>query len=282
MNDLILVFLIIFIIVRVIGLAVSLDFYYDTRKNKFKIFSIGWALWIIAAIMPIYSTLVKDAFLVDLLLVLNVLFFSLGALFYGWGIYKYFLTVPVKIIESLIIITIAATILFWLIIGKSAVLIFLAIFIYALLISTYIIPPFKKENFKKFIGKSIRWYFTPIFIMLTYIPVSIVIYLHGYGFGLYSSNDVVLIILNYIPTIGATFLMIVLLVHLEYNISSREKFDLKDKYSHELGNIMQAIFTSYDLIKAKREPTQEVAELEALLETKLDEASALIKQIRKL
>ena len=71
-------------------------------------------------------------------------------------------------------------------------------------------------------------------------------------------------------------------MHLEYTLSNREKFDLKDTYSHELGNIMQAIFTTFDLIKTKREPKKDLAELETMLETKLNEASALIKEIRKL
>jgi hypothetical protein len=91
-----------------------------------------------------------------------------------------------------------------------------------------------------------------------------------------------LIVITYVPGIVTTLLLIILLVHLEYSISNREKFDLKDKYSHELGNIMQAIFTTFDLIKTKREPKKEVAELEALLETKLNDASNLIKEIRKL
>jgi len=76
MNDLVLLCLIILIVSRVIGLAVSLDFYFERRKNQFIIFGIGWALWILAALMPIYSSLVKDVFLVGLLLLLNMFFFA--------------------------------------------------------------------------------------------------------------------------------------------------------------------------------------------------------------
>ena len=45
---------------------------------------------------------------------------------------------------------------------------------------------------------------------------------------------------------------------------------------------MQAIFTAFDLIKTKREPNKEVVELEEILESKLKDASDLIKDIRKL
>ena len=132
--------------------------------------------------------------------------------------------------EWLIIIIISIPIFLLLTIGFSAARVFLAISIYVSFISTYIIPPLKKKNFKKFIGKSIWWYFSPILVILVYFPVSILIYLQGYGYGLYNSNDVVLILLNYIPTISATILMLILFVHLEYNLSTREKFELKDTY----------------------------------------------------
>ena len=254
MNDLVLLCLLFFIVVRAIGLGVSLDFYYDTKQNKFILFSIGWSLWIIAALIPIYSNLVKDIGLIELLLMLNLLFFSLGGIFYMWGIYKYFLSVPVKIMEALIVISIVVPFLVLFTIGDTSAIIFSGIFLYGLLISTYIIPPLKKENFKKFIGKSIRWYYVIIFIILIYIPVSLINYSRGYAYGLYDSDDSTLIMLNYIPTIGATILLIILLVHLEYTISNREKFDLKDRYSHDLGNILQAIYTTLDLIKTKREP----------------------------
>jgi len=281
-NDLILVCLIIFIIARVIGLAVSLDFYYDTRKKKFKIFGIGWVWWILAAFMPIYSTLVKDPRLIELLLVLNILFASLGAIFYGWGIFKYFLEVPVKVMVALIIISIAVPLILFLTISYTAAVIFSVIIFNSIFFSAYIVPPLKKKNFTKFIGKSIRWYFAPILIAFIYIGAALISYSQGYSYGLYESDDAFLIVITYVPAIVTTLLLIILLVHLEYTLSNREKFDLKDKYSHELGNIMQAIFTTFDLIKTKREPKKEVAELEALLETKLNDASNLIKEIRKL
>ena len=246
------------------------------------IFSIGWVLLTLATVMPIYSSLVKDAFLVGLFLLLNMMLFSLGTLFFGWGISKYFLSVSVKIMESLIFITLVIPIFLLLTIGLSAARVFLALFIYMLLIGAFIIPPIKKKNFKKFIGKSIGWYYFLIFLILMYFPISLFIYLRGYSYGLYNSNDIVLILLNYILTISVTILWVIFLVQLEYNISSREKFDLKDKYSHNLGNIMQAIFTTFDLIKTKREPKRELVELEEILENKLKDASDLIKEIRKL
>ena len=282
LNNLVLLCLLIFIVIRAIGLGISVDFYYDTKQEKFILLGIAWALWILAALMPIYSNLVKDTGLVEFLLLLNVLFFLLGGIFCIWGLGKYFLSVPAKLMGSLIIISIALPFLVLLTIGYFAAMVFSAIFVYGLLITTYIIPPLKKQNFKKYIGKSIRWYYVTIFIILIYIPISMIIYFQGYSYGLYDTDDTILIILSYIPALGASILLIILLVHLEYTISNREIFDLKDKYSHELGNIMQAIYTTLDLIKSRREPKTELSELEILLENKIIEASNLIKEIRKL
>ena len=84
------------------------------------IFSIGWVLLILATLMPIYSSLVKDSFLVGLFLSLNMIFFSLSTIFFGWGISKYFLSVPIKILEYLIFIALVIPIFLLLTIGFSA------------------------------------------------------------------------------------------------------------------------------------------------------------------
>ena len=103
-----------------------------------------------------------------------------------------------------------------------------------------------------------------------------------YQYGLYNAEDPLVISLYYIPSISSTALLIVLLVHLEYTISSREKFGLKDKYSHNLGNIMQTITSSSDLIKISANLNNQDASNLNLINKKCKEASRLIKEIRKL
>jgi light-regulated signal transduction histidine kinase (bacteriophytochrome) len=75
----------------------------------------------------------------------------------------------------------------------------------------------------------------------------------------------------------------VFLVHLEYNISNSQKFQLKDKYSHEMGNILQVIQSSIDLLSQKKDQN-DVDSLEGreLIKTKCQEASTLIREIRDL
>ena len=81
MNDLVLLSLIFFICVRVIGLGISIDFLNATKAEKFKFLTLGWLFWILAALTPIFSNLVENIYLEEVLLVLNAFLATLGAIF---------------------------------------------------------------------------------------------------------------------------------------------------------------------------------------------------------
>lgn len=282
MNDLVLLSLIFLIFVRTIGLGVSIDFLYDTKNKKFISFIICWSFWILAAILPIFSSIVESTNLQELFLVLNVLFSLIGTIFYIWGFLNYFMSVPSRIMISLVTL-LAVTIFFlYFIIDYIISIQFSTLMIFIITVSMYVIPPLKKKKFKMYVGKSIRWYIIALSTFFIYFPISLIISFQGYSYGLYDAENSFLIMLNYIPIISSTILIIILLVHLEYSISSRESFNLKDKYSHNLGNIMQVINSSSDLIDISANLNeQETANLK-LIQAKCKEASKLIKHIRKL
>ena len=74
-----------------------------------------------------------------------------------------------------------------------------------------------------------------------------------------------------------------MLIHLEYGISTREVRNLKDKYSHDLGNIMQVIYTATEISNKEENFQKEIlAEMKDLVQDKVKEASDLIKDIREL
>ncbi len=75
---------------------------------------------------------------------------------------------------------------------------------------------------------------------------------------------------------------IVVLLEIEINKNLKLKNNLKDVYSHNVGNNLQSIFLTYELIKSKIESTNEFLELFDLLEKKLYDSSKLVKEIRKL
>ena len=282
MNDLVLLCLIFYIFVRAIGLGISLDFIYDTKDRKFIIFIFCWIIWILAALFPIFSSLVESNSLKELFLVINGVLAVLGGLFYLWGLFKYFMDVSFKIMTSIIIIFIFTSLFLFILINYSLSILFSALILNLIMICTYFVPPLKKKDFRKYIGKSIRWFYSAVILFSIFIPVSIINFLLGESYGLYDSENNLLIILNYIPTISTTVMLLVLLVHLEYSISTRKKFEIKDKYSHNLGNIMQVIYSSSDIIKriAKLDVNEE--EKLELIERKCKEASKLINEIRNI
>ena len=73
-----------------------------------------------------------------------------------------------------------------------------------------------------------------------------------------------------------------MLVHIEYVISSRQKVELKDIYSHDIGNILQVIYSSSDIIEKITTIDSEEEEKLTLIKTKCKEASKIINEIRNL
>ncbi len=242
----------------------------------------GWLFWILGILFPIFSNLVENIYLKEFLLVLNGFLATLGTFLILWGFLKYFMTVSFKKMVSLIIIFIISAVLFFLFTDYTVTITFCALFMNLILISTFVIPPIKKKSFKKFMGRSIIWYYASLLTLSIFFPVSIIIALQGYRYGLYNADDPVLITFNYLPIMITSILFIILLVHLEYTTSSRQQLELKDNYSHDLGNILQVISSAFELIEMKGRSESETSELGELLKDKLNEAAKQIRDIREL
>lgn len=282
MNDLVLLCLVMFIFIRAIGLGVSIDFFYDSRDHKFLFFMLCWVFWIIANIFPILADMTDVNSLKEFYLVLNITFALGGFVFYTWGFFTYYMNVPFRLLAVLVMISFLLPLLLYVILGFTFTMLFSVFLVYTLLLMGYIIPPIKRKEFVKYMGKSIRWYYAIVFLFTSYFPISAISFLSGYSYGVYNAEETLLIVLYYVPSISSTVLLIILLVHLEYTISSREKYGLKDKYSHNLGNIIQAIKSSSELIKLSANLTsQEKSNLE-LINQKCKESVKLIKEIREL
>ncbi len=283
MNLLVIYSQITLFIIRIIGLSVSIEFYFDIKKKKFILFIISWILFIIATLLALISLLWSDQTIIQILLILNVLFTSLGIIFYLWGINVYFISInPRLMLIFIVLFTIIAFILF-ITINSLIAIFFMVIGFNIMLISTYIIPPLKIKQFKNYMGKSIRWYYSVLIFLLPFIIISIYTNLLGYSYGLYESDDTIMILLYYIPINFISIILIILLIQLEYGISTSEVHNLKDKYSHDLGNILQVIYTATEISNDKENFQKEtLKDMKDLVQDKVKEASNLIKEIRDL
>jgi len=281
MNILVFYSLLLLLFVKLIGLGVCINYYYDTRKKPFIYFILGWMISALATVFPLFSENAGNSFLMEVFLVINALLISIGMIFILKGLFSYFIQVKYNYFTIMILILIIGSVLIFILIGYETVIIFSVLTINLILITAFITPLFKFKIFKQYVGKSIRWYYIMSGIIISYIPVSYYIYIQGYSYGFYSAENPTVIILNYGLGIVYHILMINLLIHLEYGITFSQKYHMKDKYSHNLGNIMQAISGAAFLINDKLDENQ-VLELKELIQSKTKEASNLIDEIREL
>ncbi len=283
MNDLVFFGIIILILIRLIGIIVSVDFYYDSRSKTYIYFGIGWSLWFTVLIFVILSEIASNQMLEEFFLLMNYILGPVAMLLILTGLSSHYIKIsPFKIVAFLIFLIITPLIVYFAI-GLNFVYMYSRIVSFSSYFILFFLPIIKLKNFKEKIGKSIRWYYLICFSILFYIPLSIFLLINNESYGLFQSEDVIIIILAYIPVILTTILIIAFMIHLEYNISYEQKKALKDKYSHNLGNILQAIEGAHFLTKEKKNlDNNSILEVENIIEKKFKEAAEMLKEIRKL
>ena len=282
MNVLIIFSLFILAIIRILGFWFSLDFYLRTKNLKFKMGLIGWILWSITSILPLLTAF---STIYELLLFYNILIGILAILFLGYSITSYFIDYEGRG-KTIIVVTILLLIIFHLlyfIFGAEITDSILSTIFNLLWFLIIVSPILKWGSFHKLVDK-ITWYMFFILIIcgIGYIPLGIIEVINGYSYGLYNVNDSLIIGLHYGYLLVITIIFVLITVHIEYKISENEKRDLKDKYSHNLGNVLQAINTSLELLKLPDLQDTDQKEIDRTLWSKLQEAADLIKNIREL
>jgi hypothetical protein len=59
------------ILIRLIGVIVSVNFYYESKSNAYIYFAFGWYLWILAGIVALLSAVINIQTQEDFFLLLN-------------------------------------------------------------------------------------------------------------------------------------------------------------------------------------------------------------------
>lgn len=274
MNILIVFSLVLLTFVRIIGLSVSFDLFLSTKHPRFRLYIIGWFLWVISGTLPFLSEITENQLLSESLLIFNTILILIGILLIICAIISYFQPISnIKIIGSSLFIILFLLLLFVLFGLNFAVN--SSFFVY-LVLSIFIITRSlrKWRNLRNLLGESLKWFYSSVGFGLLYVMVVILITLRGYSFGLYFVDDLPVIIIYYFFGIGITILIAVLTIHLEHSLSYTHKFQLKDRYSHDLGNIMQIILNT---VETSEEPINI-----QLIKKKCLEAGNLINEIREL
>ncbi|MFQ5980125.1 MAG: hypothetical protein ACE5OZ_18490 [Candidatus Heimdallarchaeota archaeon] len=284
MNDIAFFGVISLILLRMMGLGITINLFLDLRRSRFKIIMLGWAIWIMAGVFPLVSENVENTLLSESLLVANGIAAALGAFLIFLGILFYFTDVPGKLSLVACVLIVIVPVFLFLIMDWTMAVNFSSVVLYLALAAAYVIAAAKRKILGEMIGKGIIWFH--VTMLFSAFWVLFVLFLRfsssEYFYGFYQSTDNLAVIVNYFLAIGITTAVLVLFIHLEYSISQVEKYQLKDKYSHNLGNILQALTSAASLLELRTSRSQEdLANLE-LVQQKCVEASSLVKEIRKL
>ena len=267
---------------RVFGLIISIEFLRDLKESKFKILIIGWFIWILAGCSALLSDVFEIQILTDIFLLINGITVSIALLFVMMGLFSYFRELSGKTLALLCIIFISFP-LFAFLLGFYSIAFNLSSVFLFLIVIVYSIVPLKERNtFKNKISmKSYYWYLIVLLTIYFYFLSYVIFVFQGYSFGFYSDEFSIPMFVNYFLGNISTIALIIYSIHLEYDISKIQKNKLIDKYSHDLGNIIQVISSAATLTHMNEDLNKEKAENLDLIQKKCEEAAELIKDIRK-
>lgn len=282
LNQLVFFSLIILSSLRIIGLFISLELFFSLKKKRFISIVAGWIVWVIAGILP----LIYDFLIIKyrILLVFNAIFAGEGLLLIFLGILAYFYSLPGRLIFGLSLSYIAIPLIIDnLLGGYTATFIAFLLNLVLYFIIFWIVLRIPNEV-KNRIGLGIRYFYVAFLTIIVTIGFLLILMLtlDDYEFGLYYSTNSFAIMFNYSLGIFLTGIFIVLFVYIERGITSLEKFYLKDKYSHNIGNLLQAILSAALLTKSNHLTESEKKKNLELIQNKCEEASELLKEIRTL
>jgi hypothetical protein len=197
--------------------------------------------------------------------------------FFTFAFLMYFLKIKMKFFITLFAIISVPSAILILLSDYEFVNSYMLIIGGVILSSGLLFPLLKFKQFKDKFRGSIKWYFLLAFLIIVHTILSIINRTSQELFG-----EIFSVMIDYTFAIIVAIIIIILTIHLEYNIMHEEKNKLIDKYSHDLGNIMQTIYSTCQLMNRKEKNDERLDELEKLQSEKLKEASKLIKEIRKL
>ncbi|NHI92822.1 MAG: hypothetical protein EAX96_10005 [Candidatus Lokiarchaeota archaeon] len=283
MNPIVFFSIFILFVTGLIGLGIYISFYYETRRKLFYFFIPGWIFFTLGRFGPLVSEFSYDIIIYEILILLSGILASIGIFLIAMGIISYFAEIHLKIAVIPCILFFIIPIILYLTFNLEIALNFSFITYSLSLMSGLSAPLFTWAKFKRIVGKIVSLYVINSIIIAAYFPIALINFSQGLSIGLYECDNNFLIMLNYIIIIGSTILTIIYFVYLEFSISKQESFDLKNKYSHNLGNILQTIYLSTGILKTKEDlDIQERLDLSKVIEEKIDQAKKFLEEIREI
>ena len=255
------------LIIRFIGMLIFIDFFFQYRKDRYLYLVIAFIFFCLSPILDIISDSLGSDFifiLSEICLTTSIFLFIFIFLDYNVQ-FKFKLPFTIIIISLIIIFGISSFLLF-----STAITFDLIQFIDLVLI--FSIFPYIYRYFSKL---QIIISNFPIIFLTTLIFSSINIFVTL----IQESN--LITFTEVLSRIGYSILVPIVFLHFEYALLDQDKFNLKDKYSHDLAQILQIITLRAYLLSQKTE-LEECKDGFKEIEDKCNQVSELITSIRGL
>lgn len=283
MNDLLFFSLLVLTLIRILGFAVSFQFFFEmkqTKKNKntkLGITTLGWLSWSISGIIRILANLEENQLLSENLFLLDYTLLSLGSFYICLGIVSYFRSIQKNNVIVINIALVLIPIILYIFTSLEISIIFTNICIFGSYTSVFAIGFIERKNFRSHIGNSIIWFYCTFIVVILYLFDLIYLASKNALFNLYQ-EDILSVLVYYLFGIGISLIVLVLLMHLEHSLSTIDKNALKDIFSHDLGNLVQIIYSNIEMHETSCEKLINVK----LIKQRCKDAGDLINKIRSL
>jgi hypothetical protein len=164
----------------------------------------------------------------------------------------------------------------------SGIIMFGAYTLFAFYISLIAIIYLKKDIVLQIFRKTLKYIYILIFIILAFFPLAYLALVNNEIYGFYYSTNDFLTMLNYLDGMAFTIVIIIIFTQFEFSISDNQRNQLKDNYSHDLGNLIQIIHGATYLVKEQIKDQRLSENNVEKIELNLGKTSDLIKKIRNL
>ncbi|MHA2497887.1 MAG: hypothetical protein ACXAEI_20645, partial [Candidatus Hodarchaeales archaeon] len=199
MNDIAFFGVITLILLRMMGLGITINLFLDLKRGRFKIIMLGWLIWVAAGIFPLVSENVENTFLSESLLVANGIAASLGTFLIFLGILFYHTDVSGKFSVLVCGIILVTPILLFLVADYTVAVGFSGLVLYLTCFVGFGIAVMKRKALKELIGKTMIWFYTAILFGLFWIlqVFYLMLFSSDYSYGFYQTTDDLAAMVNY-------------------------------------------------------------------------------------
>ena len=260
--------------IRFMGGLIFLEFYIKYKTNRFLLLTLAFTLFALNPLIQIFlpsideMVSVDDPFIYDkIIFIFSELLLAVAVLLFVGIILLYSRRFNTKyLFYGSILIVVIVTLLYPFL---SFIELFYLIQIIDLLLIISVVPTviYYRENLMR-IAENI-----PFFVTLNIVIIVI---------NLLTTFVDVLSFIEILTRIGYTFVTPFTLLHLEYHLVALEKYELKDKYSHNLAQLLQLSSGRIYMMCKNREIDSVVEQGLNDLQDDLDQINDLIVKIRKI